>query len=68
MDIAEFLDAKRQLEKDLVMLIGERIKRFQRETGFTPDSVSVDTIAARMLSGARTLLIDSVRVNVPLDG
>lgn len=68
MEIAEFLVAKRQLESDLVMLIGSRIKRFQQETGFTPDSLSVDTMAARMLSGARIFSIDSVSVSVPLDG
>jgi len=67
MEIQEFKDKKRKLENDIEREISRLIIHFRRETGYSPDNISIDLIDATTIGEEnRAFIIGEVTTNVEI--
>ena len=68
MNIEQFIEAKRKLERDVANAIQAEIDKFESATGRTPSYVDVEMIAVE-LNGhpLRRFVVGSVRSEIPLE-
>jgi hypothetical protein len=68
MDIEQFIEAKRTLERNVAGAIQAEIDKFESSTGRTPSYVDVEMIAVEMNAHpTRRFMVGSVRSEIPLD-
>jgi hypothetical protein len=68
MDLEQFVEAKRELERNLGAAIQSEIDRFEEATGRTPIFVDVDMEDVTEVGSARRkFIVGVVRTDVPLD-
>jgi hypothetical protein len=68
MDLEQFVEAKRELERNLGAAIQSEIDRFEEITGRTPIFVDVDMEDVTEVGSARRkFIVGVVRTDVPLD-
>ncbi len=68
MDIEQFIEAKRVLERNVANAIQAEIDKFESATGRTPSYVDVEMIAVEMNTHpARRFMVGSVRSEIPLE-
>jgi hypothetical protein len=68
MDLEQFVEAKRELERELARAIDAEIRKFEKATGRTPIFVDVDMEDVTELgSRQRRFAVGTVRTEIPLD-
>jgi hypothetical protein len=68
MDLEQFIDAKRELERNLAAAIQSEIDKFAEATGRTPIFVDVDMEDVTEVGSAkRKFVVGVVRTDVPLE-
>jgi hypothetical protein len=68
MDLEQFVEAKRELERDLAAAIQAQIQKFEEATGRTPIFVDVDMEDVTELGNPRRkFVVGAVRTDVPLE-
>jgi hypothetical protein len=68
MDLEQFVEAKRELERNLGAAIQAEIDRFEEATGRTPIFIDVDMEDVTEVGAARRkFIVATVRTDVPLE-
>jgi hypothetical protein len=65
----ELITAKLQLEKDLTMIIQNRVTEFKQSTDFTPRSITINMKnffhhAVGVIEGCNDYIVDSVQTEI----
>lgn len=66
MEIKEFLAAKAEMELSIKKAVHEAVSKFEESTGYSPESIWIETAEHRPISGERRYLVTSVGSDVPL--
>jgi hypothetical protein len=68
MDLEQFVEAKRNLERNLAAVIQQEIRKFEEATGRTPSYVDVDMEDDTQIGSThRKFIVGAVRTDVPLE-